>query len=138
MQSVLFGLKLQRNLFQSRIKWSRVGVQPYHFSSLTKQNVGANGKRHYQNFSNISTKNNVSPLSSIKLSTSFVPTRLFSNKPNSADDPAAEDAEFQAHTHLPATVAVPEVWPHLPVIATRRNPVFPRFMKIIEVNLMDL
>lgn len=44
-------------------------------------------------------------------------------------------------THLPATVAIPEVWPHLPVIATRRNPVFPRFMKILEVSnpvLIDL
>ena len=37
-------------------------------------------------------------------------------------------------SHLPATVAIPEVWPHLPLIATRRNPVFPRFMKIIEIS----
>ncbi|XP_055856781.1 lon protease homolog, mitochondrial isoform X2 [Episyrphus balteatus] len=35
---------------------------------------------------------------------------------------------------LPATVAVPEVWPHVPLLATRRNPVFPRFMKILEVS----
>lgn len=35
---------------------------------------------------------------------------------------------------LPATVAVPEVWPHLPLLAIRRNPVFPRFMKILEVK----
>ncbi|XP_055908010.1 lon protease homolog, mitochondrial isoform X2 [Eupeodes corollae] len=35
---------------------------------------------------------------------------------------------------LPATVAVPEVWPHVPLLATRRNPVFPRFMKILEVT----
>uniref|UniRef100_A0A1A9WSM3 Lon protease homolog n=1 Tax=Glossina brevipalpis TaxID=37001 RepID=A0A1A9WSM3_9MUSC len=42
---------------------------------------------------------------------------------------------------LPATVAVPEVWPHLPLLAVRRNPVFPRFMKILEVSnpiLIDL
>lgn len=42
---------------------------------------------------------------------------------------------------LPATVAIPEVWPHLPVIAAKRNPVFPRFMKILEVTnpmLIDL
>lgn len=37
------------------------------------------------------------------------------------------------HTHLPATVAIPEVWPYLPCVATSRNPVFPRFMKILEV-----
>lgn len=49
--------------------------------------------------------------------------------------------EGVASTHLPATVAIPEVWPHLPLIATRRNPVFPRFMKILEVSdpaLIDL
>nr|XP_033320792.1 lon protease homolog, mitochondrial isoform X1 [Megalopta genalis] len=47
------------------------------------------------------------------------------------DDPAS----------LPATVVVPEVWPHVPVIAINRNPVFPRFIKLIELSnpiLMDL
>lgn len=42
---------------------------------------------------------------------------------------------------LPATVVVPEVWPHLPVIAINRNPVFPRFIKLIEISnpvLIDL
>ena len=34
---------------------------------------------------------------------------------------------------LPATKTVPEVWPNVPVIAINRNPVFPRFIKIIEV-----
>lgn len=49
-----------------------------------------------------------------------------------------EDAEIKDETpifsnHLPATVAVPEVWPQVPVIAINRNPVFPRFIKLIEV-----
>lgn len=35
---------------------------------------------------------------------------------------------------LPATVAVPEVWPHVPVIAIGRNIVFPRFIKLIELT----
>ncbi|CAH2049591.1 unnamed protein product, partial [Iphiclides podalirius] len=42
---------------------------------------------------------------------------------------------------LPATVAVPEVWPQVPVIAINRNPVFPRFIKLIEISnpaLIDL
>lgn len=64
--------------------------------------------------------------------------RFMSSKPNQSDDPPipppTENIEYSPHTTLPATVAVPEVWPHLPVIATRRNPVFPRFMKIIEVS----
>lgn len=42
---------------------------------------------------------------------------------------------------LPATVVVPEVWPYVPVIAINRNPVFPRFIKLIEISnpiLIDL
>lgn len=59
-----------------------------------------------------------------------------SNKPDHAEDGngASDPPDFQPAPQLPATVAIPEVWPHLPVIATRRNPVFPRFMKIIEVS----
>lgn len=37
---------------------------------------------------------------------------------------------------LPATMTVPETWPNVPVIAINRNPVFPRFIKIIEVILL--
>lgn len=70
-------------------------------------------------------------LSSVQIS-----SRFYSSKPDEADDPptpSPNDDYQPPSNHLPATVAVPEVWPHLPVIATRRNPVFPRFMKIIEV-----
>lgn len=31
-------------------------------------------------------------------------------------------------------LVVPEVFPNVPVIAVSRNPVFPRFVKIIEVR----
>ena len=44
-------------------------------------------------------------------------------------------------TSLPATVVVPEVWPHVPVVAINRHPVFPRFIKLIELTnpiLIDL
>lgn len=61
--------------------------------------------------------------------------RSFCSKSDSSDDPL--DHPDMPASQLPATVAIPEVWPHLPVIATRRNPVFPRFMKIIEVRLLD-
>jgi len=33
---------------------------------------------------------------------------------------------------------VPEIWPNVPVIAINRNPVFPRFIKIIEIVNKDL
>jgi hypothetical protein len=46
------------------------------------------------------------------------------------------DNEYSTHQSLPATVVVPEVWPHLPLIAVNRNPVFPRFIKLIEVSEM--
>ncbi|BFF97143.1 lon protease homolog mitochondrial [Drosophila madeirensis] len=44
-------------------------------------------------------------------------------------------------SNLPATVEVPDVWPHVPLIAIRKVPLFPRFMKVVEVsnpNIMDL
>ncbi|GIX69368.1 lon protease homolog, mitochondrial [Caerostris extrusa] len=40
-----------------------------------------------------------------------------------------------------APMTVPEIWPRIPVLAVSRNPVFPKFIKIIEVsdpNLIDL
>lgn len=36
---------------------------------------------------------------------------------------------------------MPEVWPNVPIIAINRNPVFPRFIKLIEITnpvLIDL
>jgi hypothetical protein len=69
--------------------------------------------------------------------------RLFSTKKNEEAADAIEEPETVEnpadflHTHLPATVAIPEVWPYLPCIAVTRNPVFPRFMKILEVSKMD-
>ncbi len=39
-----------------------------------------------------------------------------------------------AQAVLPATVTIPEVWPQMPLVAISRNPVFPRFIKIIELT----
>ncbi|XP_034110515.1 lon protease homolog, mitochondrial isoform X1 [Drosophila albomicans] len=72
--------------------------------------------------------------------------RYFSRKRGDEDDIMAE-AEPELLTdqrdgqQLPATVAVPDVWPHVPMLAMRRHPLFPRFMKIVEVSnpiVMDL
>lgn len=57
-------------------------------------------------------------------------SRYFSAK-STDDEKSPEDENF--NTQLPATLAVPEVWPHVPVIAISRNIVFPRFIKLIEV-----
>nr|CAI5832994.1 unnamed protein product [Callosobruchus analis] len=63
-------------------------------------------------------------------------TRFCSTKnPEGSDDdvgPPPEDESF--NPQLPATVAVPEVWPHVPVIAIAKNIVFPRFIKLIELT----
>ncbi|XP_063244437.1 lon protease homolog, mitochondrial-like isoform X2 [Bacillus rossius redtenbacheri] len=44
------------------------------------------------------------------------------------------ESEFEKRQSLPATVVVPEVWPQLPLVAVSRNPVFPRFIKLIEIS----
>ncbi|KOB74410.1 Uncharacterized protein OBRU01_09227, partial [Operophtera brumata] len=56
------------------------------------------------------------------------------NKNDPEEDPEIKDETPIFSNHLPATVAVPEVWPQVPVIAINRNPVFPRFIKLIELN----
>jgi len=85
-----------------------------------------------------------------------------SNDPASAgaDDPAGdgkndgsdgeEDGDEMEHTgsvpEMPISpgimplspMTVPEVWPRVPVIAIKRNPVFPRFIKMIEVSCLLL
>jgi len=47
--------------------------------------------------------------------------------------PEAETVEFGRQTAI-APMNVPEVFPYVPVIAVKRNPVFPRFIKMIEVS----
>jgi len=69
--------------------------------------------------------------------------RLFSTKKEEEVPPIEDIEEVDAptdflHTNLPTTVAIPEVWPYLPCIAVNRNPVFPRFMKILEVSNVTL
>lgn len=63
--------------------------------------------------------------------------RLYSTA--NKDDPPEDEPDVKVETplfssQLPATVAVPEVWPQVPVIAINRNPVFPKFIKLLEVR----
>lgn len=72
------------------------------------------------------------------LSQFAIGSRSFCSKRDPEEDESTLDPEPVPFTNqLPATVAIPEVWPHLPVIAAKRNPVFPRFMKILEVFFWD-
>lgn len=63
-------------------------------------------------------------------------TYCSSNNKQGEDEDLLDSQDFIVNKDpkLPATVAVPEVWPHVPLLATHRNPVFPRFMKIMEVS----
>ncbi|CAH1961911.1 unnamed protein product [Acanthoscelides obtectus] len=56
------------------------------------------------------------------------------NPDGSDEDAGAPHEEESFNPQLPATVAVPEVWPHVPVIAISKNIVFPRFIKLIELT----
>ncbi|CAK9809588.1 Lon protease homolog, mitochondrial [Anthophora quadrimaculata] len=73
----------------------------------------------------------------------IISIRSFATKRSNDKDPSNGNNEDDLGdpASLPATVVVPEVWPHVPVIAINRNPVFPRFIKLIELSnpiLMDL
>lgn len=107
-----------RYISSSAFNVSRQLQQPVGFHSLNLQNLRA------------------SPITA-----TFYQKHFFSTKGKNDEEADAIEAETEVenpadfiHTHLPATVAIPEVWPYLPCIATSRNPVFPRFMKILEVS----
>lgn len=68
---------------------------------------------------------------------------------NNNAKPEAEDAEGETQeqpTPTPVnfpmgaltTMTVPEIFPNIPVIAISRNPVFPRFVKMIEVSCQEI
>lgn len=67
--------------------------------------------------------------------------RFFSRKRDDSDPDLVSDHGPELITErdpqLPATVAVPDVWPHVPLLAMRKNPLFPRFMKIVEVRKIE-
>ena len=54
---------------------------------------------------------------------------------SSSDDeaPAPTTPEFAPSLVALSPMTVPEEWPRVPAIAVRRNPLFPRFIKMIEV-----
>ncbi|XP_017072416.1 lon protease homolog, mitochondrial isoform X2 [Drosophila eugracilis] len=72
--------------------------------------------------------------------------RFYSRKRDDSDEDLMSEGQgpelmSDRDSQLPATVAVPDVWPHVPLLAMRKNPLFPRFMKIVEVSnpvIMDL
>ena len=112
-------------------------------SRVTINNTtNANGFRSISSNTIISKRFVQNNLSGLHLNKFISPTsslliKKFCTKNETDEELNIEESENPEYSqnHLPATVAIPEVWPHLPVIATKRNPVFPRFMKILEVSI---
>lgn len=50
----------------------------------------------------------------------------------------SSEIAFPVTHSLPAAVVVPEYWPAVPLIPVTRNPVFPRFIKLLEVSWLRL
>ncbi|XP_047996274.1 lon protease homolog, mitochondrial isoform X3 [Leguminivora glycinivorella] len=111
-----------------------------HSKSADKSLLGCGRSRLWVQGSRVCSAN----YNGVVLNRQLGSARLFST--GNKNDPPEDDAELKEDTplftsQLPAPVAVPEVWPQVPVIAINRNPVFPRFIKLIEISnpaLIDL
>lgn len=123
--------KVSRNIASLLIS-SRTGYLSTRFISSSSAayvsvgNVSVNSRKFLQRFS-------------AELHSKVLYQKHFYSTKGKSDEEAGEEIEVEklsdfVHTHLPATVAIPEVWPYLPCVATSRNPLFPRFMKILEVS----
>ncbi|XP_077299700.1 lon protease homolog, mitochondrial isoform X2 [Arctopsyche grandis] len=109
-------------------------VSPLNKDSVTSRNISRN------DFTNRIVHNRLFRQPSYVINSRHFSTKK-SNDSNIPESNSDKDDPPVTSTQLPAPVAVPEVWPQLPVIAINRNPVFPRFIKLIEVTnpvLIDL
>lgn len=135
-------------LHLSKVPWNVSRVLRYPRSQLPRtistQNINCLSSNFDRSKFNFLSTSGASSLQKLRLPLSapiFCQINFFSTKGKSDEEADAIDVEPEPespadfiHTHLPATVAIPDVWPFLPCIATSRNPVFPRFMKILEVS----
>uniref|UniRef100_T1JDZ4 Lon protease homolog, mitochondrial n=1 Tax=Strigamia maritima TaxID=126957 RepID=T1JDZ4_STRMM len=68
--------------------------------------------------------------------------RGYTGRNDKSDTTKTSDSESDAErTVLPAVMQIPEVWPRVPVVAIKGHPVFPKFVKLVEISdkvLMDL
>lgn len=109
--------------------------------SNLKMNTGLSYQPNYS--SSFQLRNSTRPL--------YLSSKYFSSNPNDGSDDgnnpvkpvtpppttvSEPDGSGPIIHSLPATMSVPDVWPNVPVIAINRNPVFPRFIKIIEVSAL--
>lgn len=110
-------------------------------SSLTSHSRTFTLASHFKCTSRLIQRERSKLLDRSKCINSALGFRHFATKDESGggdDQPPPQDDNYNPHTALPATVVVPEVWPHVPVIALSRNIVFPRFIKLIELTNLTL
>ncbi|XP_028672396.1 lon protease homolog, mitochondrial [Erpetoichthys calabaricus] len=119
--------------------WRRVAGSSWTLSCpATGDVIDCTQRRHLRGFGNRSGGGNNNSSSSSAYSNDDNPDS--SGGDESGD--AGEGGGYAAPVMTALTpMTVPEVFPNVPLIAVSRNPVFPRFIKIIEVKnktLMDL
>ncbi|XP_062620943.1 lon protease homolog, mitochondrial-like isoform X1 [Saccostrea cucullata] len=67
--------------------------------------------------------------------------RAYSSQQSSGEAEDGETPPPQGPQYLPTPLTVPDYFPRVPVLAVNRNPVFPKFSKMLEIkdpDLMDL
>ncbi|XP_078313307.1 lon protease homolog, mitochondrial-like [Crassostrea virginica] len=76
------------------------------------------------------------------LSVNWQCQRAYSSQENPGDgEEGGDNPAWQGSQYLPTPLTVPDYFPRVPVLAVNRNPVFPKFSKMLEIkdpDLMDL
>lgn len=106
-------------------------------------------KTKFNNLNRLSNElksNSINPFKQIQ-SSSIIFSRNFCSDSTNQKKNESETSDYDSDKppdkteSALSTLQVPEYWPQLPVIAINRNPVFPKFIKIIEITdpqLMNL
>lgn len=135
--ALVSGILLRNTWFGNYARRFRCTASNHVLTSLSRKVVYDNKiKNKLDNNTFINCIPYTKPLSHIRSIGYLNPVRYFSTRNNEDDDHVQSEDGFSSQ--LPATVAVPDVWPHLPVIAINRHIVFPRFIKLIEVKYQCL
>lgn len=148
-------LWMRRLLLQTTQKNPSIGYYLSNFRSINPDNFVPNLKKLYQSrllsstssLSLLSNRCHNVLLSKQSLLQNFgtlqlSQTRLFSSSSSDDPDNVPEHDHYQTvtggapHLHSSALspINIPDVFPFVPVIAINRNPVFPKFVKLIEIT----
>ena len=54
------------------------------------------------------------------------------------DEGSLDEVDLGSLSRAIATISIPDTLPKVPLLVLNRNPMFPRFVKMVEVSLNDL